>query len=448
MAQINTNDILNLLIGNGPLSTKEVCDYLHISQPVCSRLLGRLTEKVLVTGRARATRYAAKRNIAGVGTNIPIYKINEKGTASHWGTLTALEPTGFYFESRDTNILNQYYAGPPYFLDDLTPSGFLGRLLPRYYSMFPADIRHWTEADCFKYWTDFGWDLIGNLILGEKAFQLYLQHAQTKKTVAKSQSQVSIYAKLAINILKEGAGGSSAGGEQPKFLAVSQKNSQDVLVKFSPPLTNAIARRLGDLLVCEHLAHKVLNERGTLACRSRLMKDASRIYLESERFDRVGLVGRRGVVSLRALDLEFVGGLCNWSQTALELMRQQIIATQTFLQIRFLEFFGKLIGNTDMHAGNLSFFMEGTTALPLAPAYDMLPMLYFPQHDELVTRDLELPVPSPADADAWRAACLGAQAFWQQTLEHSWITKEFKKIAKENLKKIKTYSVINKFLPK
>jgi len=36
----------------------------------------------------------------------------------------------------------------------------------------------------------------------------------------------------------------------------------------------------------------------------------------------------------------------------------------------------RLIANTDMHLGNLTFHVEGT--FRLAPAYDMLPMAYAP----------------------------------------------------------------------
>jgi hypothetical protein len=40
--------------------------------------------------------------------------------------------------------------------------------------------------------------------------------------------------------------------------------------------------------------------------------------------------------------------------------------------------FGVLIGNTDMHAGNLSFVSDTGSPYHLAPAYDMTPMAFAP----------------------------------------------------------------------
>jgi hypothetical protein len=40
--------------------------------------------------------------------------------------------------------------------------------------------------------------------------------------------------------------------------------------------------------------------------------------------------------------------------------------------------FGQLIGNTDMHNGNLSFMSEENCPLELSPVYDMLPMTFAP----------------------------------------------------------------------
>lgn len=52
------------------------------------------------------------------------------------------------------------------------------------------------------------------------------------------------------------AGGSSAGGEQPKFCTVTARRA--VLVKFSPTGDSPPSERLRDLLVCEHLAIQTL----------------------------------------------------------------------------------------------------------------------------------------------------------------------------------------------
>jgi hypothetical protein len=43
-----------------------------------------------------------------------------------------------------------------------------------------------------------------------------------------------------------------------------------------------------------------------------------------------------------------------------------------------LHAFGRLIGNSDMHQGNLGFHLADQGPLPLAPVYDMLPMSLAP----------------------------------------------------------------------
>ncbi|TVP80016.1 MAG: hypothetical protein EA353_04940 [Puniceicoccaceae bacterium] len=43
-----------------------------------------------------------------------------------------------------------------------------------------------------------------------------------------------------------------------------------------------------------------------------------------------------------------------------------------------VERFGELIANTDMHFGNLSYFLPDEAPYPLAPVYDMLPMQFPP----------------------------------------------------------------------
>jgi len=99
--------------------------------------------------------------------------------------------------------------------------------------------------------------------------------------------------------------------------------------------------------------------------------------------------------------------------------------------------FGQLIGNTDMHDGNLSFEPQGSTEpspLILAPAYDMLPMLYAPQ------RGVELPpvtfaprLPLPAERDAWQVAAAAAREFWSVAADDSRLSTAFRTTCAENM---------------
>jgi hypothetical protein len=94
-----------------------------------------------------------------------------------------------------------------------------------------------------------------------------------------------------------------------------------------------------------------------------------------------------------------------------------------------------------MHDGNLSFRPRSSaepTALILAPAYDMLPMLYAPQ------RGVELPqvhfaprLPLPAERGAWQDAATAAVEFWSHAADDSRISAAFRAICAENLQTVR-----------
>ena len=95
--------------------------------------------------------------------------------------------------------------------------------------------------------------------------------------------------------------------------------------------------------------------------------------------------------------------------------------------------FGKLIANTDMHDGNLSY----TPGLELAPAYDMLPMAYAPGRGiELQEIDFQPMRPLPSERDAWQAAALAANKFWQTAEQDARISDGFRANCAANARKI------------
>lgn len=103
--------------------------------------------------------------------------------------------------------------------------------------------------------------------------------------------------------------------------------------------------------------------------------------------------------------------------------------------------FGRLIANTHMHDGNLSFMPRISAAaspLILAPAYDMLPMLYAPR------RGVELPLvnfnprlPLPTEREAWRIAAAAAEQFWARAGDGARISAEFRAICADNLSTVR-----------
>ena len=422
--------LLAHLRASGPRSVIELCQALHISQPTFSRQVATLKASVLTVGRARATRYAALRSIGQLPAALPIYEVLPDRTG-RLGTLHPIHPRGFYVES-DSPLVG-FYPDFPWFLGDLRPAGFLGRLVPRQHPAlgFPADIRLWSADQVLVWIHDYGVDLVGDLIIGDPAFQRFL----TMKPLnpVPSDARRERYPILAADALAAGDAGSSAGGEQPKFLATRMdgETATPVLVKFSPPVRDPVSRRLADLLRCEHLALAAVARVGSPAARSAIVEGGERVFLEVERFDRVSGTGRRGVVSLAALDDEFVGSRQSWTTTADALLAQKRIDRESHDRIQWLDRFGEWIGNTDRHHGNLSFFLERGRLGALAPIYDMLPMRYAPRSGELVDTPLSLPALSGVRPDLWRSSWAAAVAFWT-TVAQAELSQDFLVIARAN----------------
>lgn len=443
-------ELLQQFLGrSGPSTAKEAVQHLGVSQPTFSRLTDRLENQILKAGKGKSTRYALR----GIGPNeessFPIYTINESETAQQSAILHILRPKGFYIEATTETISSRFFENLPYFLEDIRPSGFLGRLIPRIHPELhlPPDIQYWNDADCLKYLTQYGWDLIGNFIIGESAFNLFLKNSLNPPRTVRKEDREKEYPRIANDVMSLGVAGSSAAGEHPKFLAVRAPDLKPVLVKFSPPLKEAIDRRIADLLICEHIVHGILRAHGQASSQSCLLKGENRLFLEMERFDRTPK-GRKGLISIRSLDLEFVGSQKSWSHTAKELLSQKKIDHPTCRNIVWLETFGHLIGNTDMHPGNISFFTQGEAPIGLAPVYDMLPMLYAPRQNQLVDVTFTPPPPQLSYASVWNEALAAARDFWTHVQSHPLISEGFKRMTAENEGKLSRLSVLGTLLPR
>jgi hypothetical protein len=116
------------------------------------------------------------------------------------------------------------------------------------------------------------------------------------------------------------------------------------------------------------------------------------------------------------------------------------ISADTQQRINRLWHFGRLIANSDMHEGNLAFVpgAEGGPPLELAPAYDMLPMLYAPVRGvELPQREFTPSLPLPAESDDWLAAVDAAMAFWHTAAADERISAGFRAVCKANGKELR-----------
>jgi len=335
-----------------------------------------------------------------------------------------------------------FYPDLPWFLNDLRPAGFLGRLIPRLHPELPRDITLWTGDQALAYLVRHGSDAMGAFVLGEHAVDRVAVPGIPIALAARSER----YPQLAEEVLSHGLVGSSAAGEQPKFLALRALDSAgeaavDVLTKFSPPLVGNDgehpSRRVADLLVAEHIAHGVVASFGLPACRSEVFEAGGRVFLEVERFDRTasGQTSRRGrcgVVSLGAFDGGLVGRLESWSDTARELHAARRIDTATSASIRWLQLFGRCIANSDMHHGNLSLMTRGARVDGLAPSYDMLPMAYMPQAGNVRTPPFVVPTPRHDELVVWPVVRRAAIGFWREVADHADISEAFRAIALAN----------------
>jgi len=174
---------------------------------------------------------------------------------------------------------------------------------------------------------------------------------------------------MAEDVLKGEVPGSSAGGEQPKFTAFSSGYESHVIVKFSPRGDTEIAKRWRDILITEYHAAQIINENICPAARTRFLEAEGRLFLETRRFDRLGVSGRYSMISLQAIDNEFTGLGHNWGRVMGALKAQGLVSRQDAHVAGQLLYFGQLIHNTDMHLGNLSLCIDGEMfrLLPCVP---------------------------------------------------------------------------------
>jgi hypothetical protein len=285
----------------------------------------------------------------------------------------------------------QSFDDIPWYLQSAIPAGFLGRWHGEHLSQLLGINKNparWTHQETLHYFLQAGEQLLGNLILGKLSAQRYLDAYQALTPVTSEA-----YDQLAAQMLQHGFARSSVAGEQPKFLAYVQHGNEtyNAIIKYSPLFTStsAAAQRYRDLLIAEHLALQCLQTQGISAAQSRLI-EGERLYLEVQRFDRIGEYGRRGIVSLKEVDAEFIGSATHWHEAADALCKQGLIDEATRQQIHLVYAFGHYIANTDMHFGNLSFYFEDLKLQGLAPIYDMLPMFYIPVRDEIIERTYTL----------------------------------------------------------
>ncbi len=417
-----------------PKTARELADELKTSQPTLSRALSRLGARLLTLGQARSTRYALARDVRDMGHRIPITRISHEGKAERLGELLALAGGRFYVQREGGK--GQSFDDLPWFIGDMRPQGFLGRVLVQGHpdQQLPGRLQDWGSDDILQWLARHGASCPGNLIVGEAAFQEWLEHeARHREAAIASSDRAVAYPALADNALQGAGFGSSAGGEQPKFAAMKQDDSGryiEVLVKFSAPVNTPAGRRWADLLICEHLALQLLAEaESNEAAHSDIIVAHGRVFLEVERFDRSGLTGRRGMVSLEAVNAEYLGlEEQTWEAAASVLLAGRHISKADHDALLRRAVFARLIANNDRHFGNISFFWDDAERLTLAPAYDMLPMAFQPVNNEVIERAFPVTRPRTDHLAFWDWGKALADRFWQRAWDDSRLSEEFRNV--------------------
>jgi hypothetical protein len=399
------DQLLNVL-RRGCLSGREIQRALGISQPVMSRLVREAGPRLVRLGRSVATRYALPREVPGPGRYTPVFRIDEQGNVGDHGVLHFLSGGGCWLERSSGD--SQEFPGLPPFVEDMRPQGYIGCAFPAAYPelKLPGRINDWNDDHQLIALTLRGEDCVGNLILGEESLNRFL----ARRMVSRARED---YPALASGVLA-GQPGSSAGGEHPKFAIAS--GERHLLVKFAGG-DGAVADRWRDLLVAEHLALEVLRSVGVSIPRSEWFDHEGSRYLELERFDRVGRRGRRGIISLFAVNNHFLGDYPeSWSRASQRIVAEPMLrlARTELDSIVWLDTFGDLIGNTDRHFGNLSFFAEEARmlSLTLTPVYDMLPMIFAPAATNLVERRFHPGPPTALNRQVWHEVAALAVEYW------------------------------------
>jgi DNA-binding transcriptional ArsR family regulator len=426
-------------LAHGLGSAAELTEALGISQPTLSRAMGELERQGLVvrTGTTRGARYSLlTRTVDGIGAQWPLYRVDAQGRLHEMGAIHALARNQ-YIVTRHTgqNPLertHRLFDSIPYYLQDARPGGFLGRTAPTAYPelALPGRVVDWTDDHFLVYLTRRGAGNVGDLIVGAEALDRYIDAANVSPLVP-AEERNTTYPALAHAAMAGTPPGSSAQGEHPKFIIYvgDRDHRTEMIVKFSPPATTPTGQRWADLLIAEHLAHRVLAEHGIPACHSTVYRFEDRVFLEVERFDRIGAEGRRGAVSLLALDAARYGRLDSWGACAQRLAADALLSAQDAEHIRLLDLFGALIANTDRHFGNVTLFDRYEGPFQLAPAYDMLPMLFAPQNDQIVGRQYEPVRPTAASLSLWPRARALAEGYWETLTQEPRLSGEFRELS-------------------
>ena len=388
--------VVSELALTGVVTAGDLRARLRVSPATLMRAVRAGGRDVVRIGRARATRYGLRETWPNLDrSQFPVFRVSAEGTARRDGDLHTLAQRQSVW--LPAGLVS---TGVPAEIADARPSGFLGRHFAAVHAdlHLPARPADWSDHHILMAMSRRGDDLAGHLIVGDESFARWQEAAVVSHTRAD-------YPALAEATLAGNPPGSSAGGERPKFGVFV--DGRHALVKFARRGDGAAARWC-DLLVLEALALGVVAARGQSAAANQLIETASHVFLETERFDRVGARGRLGVISLAAVHDDAAD---SWARAAASLRSHGRLSDDDARRLAWLDAFGALIANTDRHQFNVTFFSGDS--LRLAPAYDQVAMAYAPSLDgDVPGQPVRLGSATGDTLEVWSEARAAAREFW------------------------------------
>jgi DNA-binding transcriptional ArsR family regulator len=420
-------DRIALMLAAGPASAGELGARLGVSQPTLSRALNDMSGQLVRIRKGRSFSYALRDGGRGF-SDIAVYRVDPQGLVSQLGTLIPVRDAGYVMRETDGSTLHS--EGLPWWILDMRPQGFMGRAYAGRHAVhlgLPSSLQEWSDSHAVRALLAHGHDVTGNLLLGDLARERFLETSAYVPVA--SEDRPKMYAQLSQASIGDDQTWSSAGGEQPKFTAYAETRFglRHVIVKFSVLDDNPVSQRWRDLLLSEHHALEALLSAGVAASRTSVIDSAGQRFLEVERFDRVGERGRQGLVSQSALDNEFAGLATQvWPEVTRVLRTEGVITEEAHAGAGLLYAYGCLIGNTDMHHGNLAFLNTTGRPYEIAPAFDMLPMTFKPGSGGQIPNTVKpVPLHSAVSPSAWRRALGIAQNFLQRLRGDTSLSAEF-----------------------
>lgn len=415
----------------GTASGRDLVRLLDISPATLSRTVRAAGPRVCRMGRRRGAMYALRRALPDLPWRIPVMRVSPDGSIAREGELSPLEDGRHWFEGDSGRGV--LYEGTPPFVADMQPQGYLGAAFARWHADLPLPTRlqDWNDDHRLVALARRGEDMIGNLVVGDESLERLWQqrHAGIEPVADEDYPECARAA-------ADRPAGSSIGGEGPKFLAFGEARQAHVLVKFTSGSGDEGEKRWRDLLAAEAIALETLADHGVEVPPHRLLDRGGRRFLELARYDRSGEYGRIGVLSMAALDAQYVGLGRGWSEVARELVGQRFLDRADAERIRWLDTFGALIGNSDRHLGNISFYTPcpanpETGGLALAPAYDMLPMTFAPAEGRTRPAPFVPRPPGAEEIDLWPSAAAAAADYWARIATSQSVTPAFRQLARD-----------------